>query len=75
MAVRKRGTVSIQDLEGVMSGRARSGRRSMRGPEFGFGAAMRVRRVMGVRALLRLERASRGLRSGSLGGIVCGLCW
>lgn len=70
MAVRKRGSVIIHDLLGVMSGRARSARRSIKGPEFGFGAAMRVRRdVRVVVALLRLKRASRGLRSGSLGGM------
>lgn len=44
MMRRKMGKVLSQRREGVMEGRARSERRSRRGPESGAGAGMRVRR-------------------------------
>lgn len=41
----KMGRVRSQTLERASEGRARSERRSIRGPELGLGAAMRVRRA------------------------------
>lgn len=68
MAVKKSGTVNIQDLLDDTSGRARSDRLSMSGPELGFGAAIRVRWVMWVGAE-RLVGTERGRRRGSRGGM------
>lgn len=65
----KTGSVLSQRCEEAIEGSARSPRRSIRGPELGLGAAIRVRRAG---ALLRLKRDCRGLGKRNRGGMLCG---
>jgi len=62
MRAKKSGSERSQRRGGVREGRARSGRRERRGPEFGFGAAMRVR--VGVWVDFAAARRRGGRRSG-----------
>jgi hypothetical protein len=59
MIATKTGRVRSQRLGEEREGRARSARRSIRGPESGLGAAMRVRRWVGL--ALRKNWRRRGV--------------
>lgn len=71
MRAKKSGSERNQRRGGVREGRARSGRRDRRGPEFGFGAAMRVRVGVWVGFAAARRRNGMGGRRGGMAR-VCG---